>query len=101
MRAGHYVASAVLAGLMLAEGIPLAAQSLPNLPNPGPELRRRERELREQVARMGLKLAQRPKIVCGTTVIPADPTLDRKAIKPVPDKGPKSSIRQVPAPACR
>jgi hypothetical protein len=101
MRARHYIASVLLAALMLAAAIPLAAQSLPHLPKPGRELHARQRELREQVARMALRLAQKPAVVCGTTVIPADPRLDRKAIKPVPDTGPKSTIRQVPAPACR
>ena len=101
MRARHYVATAALAGLMLVEGIPLAAQSRPNLPQPGPELRRLQREVQEQAARMAMSLAQKPKVVCGTTIIPADPKIDRKAIKPAPDKGPKSTIRQVPAPACR
>lgn len=101
MRARHYAATAVLAGLMLGEGSSLAAQSRPNrptVPSPNPES---YRQLREEVARRALGLGQKSKVVCGTTVIPADPMVDRRAIKPVPEKGPKSTIRQVPPPACR
>jgi hypothetical protein len=43
----------------------------------------------------------KPKVTCGMTVIPADPNVDPKAIKPVPGGTTKHTIRKLPPAACR
>jgi hypothetical protein len=42
-----------------------------------------------------------PKIVCGMTLIPADPNIDSAIRHAVPGNGPAYSIRAVNPPACR
>jgi hypothetical protein len=84
--------------------VPLAAQSLPPNPtlppnpNATPEVQRRQLELAAQAL---ARLAVRPKVTCGMMVAPADPKVDPKLIKPVPDPTTKPTIRQVPPTVCR
>jgi hypothetical protein len=42
-----------------------------------------------------------PKIVCGMTLIPADPNIDSAIRHAVPGNGPAHSIRAINPPACR
>src|SRR5262245_6127863 len=42
---------------------------------------------------------QRPKVVCGMSIAPANPEIDLKSIKPAP-KDKKYTMRLVPAPMC-
>ena len=41
------------------------------------------------------------KVVCGTTVIPSNPNVDRKLVKPIPDQATKFTLRKIPPAACR
>jgi hypothetical protein len=50
---------------------------------------------------MRLVQAAKPRVVCGTTIIPANPNVDRDLVKPIPDQATKFSRRQVPPAACR
>ena len=45
--------------------------------------------------------AQEPRLVCGMTLIPADPNLDPAIRRPVPEHGPKFTIQTIQPPACR
>jgi hypothetical protein len=98
MRARHYAGMASVAMLMSC-GISLAAQSVPAPPNLTPEARR-QLELQMREALRTATLAIKPRVTCGMTVIPADPKIDPKAVKPAPDH-PKGTIRQVPPSTCR
>jgi hypothetical protein len=98
MRARYYVGLAGVAGLLWSSIVPIAGQSSPAGPNLSPEVQRRQLEL---AVRAAAKLALKPKVTCGMTVIPADPTVDPKAIKPLPDQTTKHTLRQVPPGACR
>jgi hypothetical protein len=44
---------------------------------------------------------QNPEVVCGMTLIPADPNIDSAIRHAVPESGPTYSIRAVNPPACR
>jgi hypothetical protein len=89
---------ALLAVLLTAGIAPLAAAQFVPPGTPSPEIQRRQLEL---AARAAAKLVTKPKVTCGTTVVPADPKVDPKAIKPVPDQATTHTIRQVPPGACR
>ena len=59
-------------------------------------------ELREQLARQGAQMrlqAGKPKVVCGMTVIPAQPNADPKSIKKAPDDR-KYTMRSVRPQMC-
>jgi hypothetical protein len=62
---------------------------------------RRQLELAERLARAAVKMSRTPKIVCGTTIIPADPKVDPKAIKPAPDSATYFRMRPVTPKICR
>ena len=82
----------------------------PPLFDPGPSLqkpplsdpRSRSREHQEQMAR-GLALArldaERTRVACGMTVIPAQPSVDPKSIKRAPEDK-RYTMRVVPPPMC-
>jgi hypothetical protein len=97
MRARNYAGVASVVGLMLS-GAGVAAQSSPPGPNPSPQLQRWQLELAVKAA---ARLAIKPNVVCGMTVVPADPKVDPKVIKPVPDQATKPTIREVAPGACR
>ena len=72
----------------------------PRSPQLTPNDRQREEALRtlREEARSRLQ-GSTPKIVCGMTVIPADPAVDPKSVKPAPrDK--KYTMRSVTPPMC-
>ena len=46
-------------------------------------------------------LAQKPTVVCGLTLIPADPNVDPSIRHEVPEDGPRFSIRSVDPKVCR
>jgi hypothetical protein len=94
-------AIAGLAAFLFVGGGSLAAQTTPPAPPQGPELQRRQLELQARAALLAARLARQPRIECGMTVIPANPKVDPQAVKPVPERAPKGTIRQVPPPACR
>jgi hypothetical protein len=48
----------------------------------------------------GKPRAPRSKVVCGTTLIIVDSTVDPEMVKPKPDQGRKFPIRRYPPPAC-
>jgi hypothetical protein len=103
MRARYYAGIAGLAALMSAGIVPLAAQTGP-VPRPlapelTPEARRQLLETRQRLAEAVAKAGLKPNVTCGMVVIPADPKVDPKAVKPVPDQKTNFTIRQVP-PAC-
>jgi len=54
---------------------------------------------------LGQRPAQRPaqafRVLCGMTLIPADPKIDAGIRHPVPENGPKFSIQTFPPPACQ
>ena len=47
------------------------------------------------------RLAQKPTVVCGLTLIPADPNVDPAIRHDVPEDGPKFVIRSVEPKVCR
>ena len=47
------------------------------------------------------RLAQKPTVVCGLTLIPADPNVDPGIRREVPEDGPRFSIRSVDPQLCR
>jgi hypothetical protein len=98
MRATHYAPIAGLAIILTAGIASSAAQSFSPGPLPSPEVQRRQLEL---AAKAAAKLLAKSKVTCGLTIVPADPKVDQKAIKPVPDQTVKPTIRQVPPTACR
>jgi hypothetical protein len=76
--------------------LPFGSQPKPARPRfPLPEAQ--ARALFEQAAKNAVK----PKIVCGTMVIPADPKIDPQIVKPVPDSGVTLTLRQVTPSTCR
>lgn len=96
VRRSYYAGITGLA-VFVFTAMPLAAQSNPR-PNLSPDVQRRQLE---RAARAAAKLLTKPTVTCGMTVVPADPKVDPKAIKPVPDQATKHTIRQVPPAACR
>ena len=48
-----------------------------------------------------LKSAPKPKVTCGMTVVPADPTIDPKMRVAPPDTGVTFTLRVVPPTICR
>ena len=62
------------------------------------KLRLAKRLLREQARK--LDAAPPPRIVCGMTVIQADPTLDPKMVIRAPENGPDQKIVRIEPPAC-
>jgi hypothetical protein len=97
MRARYY---AQITGLvvLLSAGSRLAAQSTPLHPSVPPEVQRRQLE---RFAQAAARIIAKPKVTCGMTVVPADPKVDPKTIKPSPDQTTKHTIRQLPPGACR
>ena len=49
----------------------------------------------------GVQPAPKPTVVCGLTLIPADPNVDPKIRREVPEDGPKFSIQSVDPKVCR
>jgi hypothetical protein len=49
----------------------------------------------------GAPLPQKPEVVCGMTLIPADPNIDPGIRQEIPDDGPRFSIRSVDPRICR
>jgi hypothetical protein len=45
--------------------------------------------------------SQKPAIVCGMTVIPADPTIDAAIRHPIPENGPAFTMRTILPSVCR
>ena len=46
--------------------------------------------------------APKPRVVCGTTLVPGDPKIDAKILRPVPDgDGSKFTLQFVTPPACQ
>jgi hypothetical protein len=97
MRARDYAAVVGVAGVVSLGMVPLTAQSVPSQPRPNPEVQRRQQLAMQALA----KTAMKPKVECGMKIVPADPRVDPKAIKPVPDQATKPTIRQVAPGACR
>ena len=97
MGARHFAGTVGWALLISVGTIPLAAQSVPSNPNPSAA----QRKQLERATQLAAQLVVRPKVRCGMTVIPADPKVDPKAIKPVPDQTTQHTIRKVPPAACR
>jgi hypothetical protein len=56
----------------------------------------RQNALRELRSRL---TSERPKVVCGMTVIPVNPEIDPKSVKKAPDDK-KYTMRSVPPPMC-
>ena len=54
---------------------------------------------------LGQRPAQRPaqafRVLCGMTLIPADPKIDAGIRHPMPENGPKFTIQTIPPPACQ
>jgi hypothetical protein len=48
-----------------------------------------------------LHVAPRPTVVCGMTLIPADPNVDRGMRHDVPEGGPRFSVRSIEPTLCR
>jgi hypothetical protein len=92
----RYFIGMTAAVVLVSLDVPLAGQSVP----PGATNPQQRRQL-EKAAQAAARLAMKPKVTCGMTVVPADPKLDPKAIKPAPDRTTKYTIRQVPPGACR
>lgn len=92
----RYFARTTTAAVLVSLAVPLSAQSvLPGAASP------QLRQQLEQAAQAAARLAMKPKVTCGMTVIPADPNVDPKAIKPVPGGTTKHTIRKLPPAACR
>jgi hypothetical protein len=51
--------------------------------------------------RSGARVAQKPAVVCGLTVIPGDPNVDPGIRQEVPEDGPTFSIRSVDPKVCQ
>jgi hypothetical protein len=47
-----------------------------------------------------LPARQMPRVVCGMTMIPVDPSFDANIRRPVPPSGPKFTIKTVKPPLC-
>jgi hypothetical protein len=98
--AGVHILSASIAAQQPTNGLPPRANAFGNLfaqlskppslprflfPTPTPDVR----------------LAPKPTVVCGMTVIPVDPNVDPAIRREVPEGGPRFSIRSVDPKLCR
>lgn len=63
----------------------------------GPPVARRVDEPRTADTRTG----QLPAVVCGMTILPADPAVDPKMLKTMPPADTRHTIRSIPPPVCR
>ena len=81
------IGSASMAAQQPANGLPPKASSPPRFlfPTPAPNVR----------------LAPKPTVVCGMTLIPADPNVDPGIRHEVPENGPKFPIGSVDPKICR
>ena len=111
----HVHIVALVAGVFaLVASTPAEAQTLrlsaPSLFAPPPQIgllesARAALRATQQKELKALKLerpAQTPRVLCGTTLIPADPKLDAKILRPVPEgDGSKFTLKFVTPPACQ
>ena len=104
--AGVHIGSDSIAAQQPANALPPSANASVNLfapkrqpsstprflfPTPAPTLNQ---------SRTG-RLAQKPTVVCGLTLIPGDPNVDPAIKREVPDESPKFSIGSVDPKICR
>ena len=104
--AAVHIGSAAIAAQQPTDGVPPQASPLGNLfapkgkplspqgflfPTPTPALNQPP----------GARLATRPTVVCGLTLIPGDPNVDPAIRREVPENGPKFVIRSVDPTLCR
>ena len=100
-----YIGSVSIAAQQPTNGLPPNENPIGNLfwPPPRDASRRHAFCFRAPTLnqRPELRLAQKPTVVCGLTLIPADPNIDPAIRHDVPEDGPRFSIRSVDPQLCR
>ena len=98
----------LIATAMLTVALPLFGQSLPTSPapsKPGALTRSPADPYRNlfqppEVSSVPSSVTPKAQVVCGMTVIPADPSVDPTMVLPPKNDGVKYTIRAVPPPIC-
>ena len=99
-----YIGSVSIAAQQPTDGLPPKENPIGNLFWPPPKTPSAPRLLFPSPTlnqRPELRLAQKPTVVCGLTLIPGDPNIDPAIRHDVPQDGPRFSIRSVDPQLCR
>ena len=99
-----YIGSAAMAAQQPMNGLPPQKNPFGNLFQPPVKTPSPPRLLFPRPTfnqRLDLPVAPNPTVVCGLTLIPADPKVDSAIRHDVPENGPRFSIRSVDPKLCR
>jgi hypothetical protein len=95
------IGSASIAAQQPANGLLPKANTFGNLFAPPSKPPSPQRFLFPTPAPSGVRLAPKPTVVCGLTLIPADPNVDPAIRHAVPEDGARFAIRSVDPKLCR